>query len=58
MRGRAAGAVAAVLSGLALVLAVSPTAAHAATGPDVIAHRGSSGMAPENTAAAIDLAVR
>ncbi|KOT93347.1 hydrolase, partial [Streptomyces sp. NRRL F-4711] len=50
VRGRAAGAVAAVLSGLALVLAVSPTAAHAATGPDVIAHRGSSGMAPENTA--------
>ncbi|MCC8336336.1 hydrolase [Streptomyces sp. R1] len=54
---RRAGAVVAVLSGLAL--AVSSTTAQAATdGPDVIAHRGSSGMAPENTAAAIDLAVR
>ncbi|WP_333744014.1 glycerophosphodiester phosphodiesterase [Streptomyces ardesiacus] len=53
---RRAGVVMALLSGL--VLAVSPTPAHAATGPDVIAHRGSSGMAPENTAAAIDLAVR
>ncbi|MEV6122993.1 glycerophosphodiester phosphodiesterase family protein [Streptomyces sp. NPDC052077] len=28
-----------------------------AAGPDVIAHRGSSGMAPENTAAAVGLAV-
>ncbi|MGW0225493.1 glycerophosphodiester phosphodiesterase, partial [Streptomyces tendae] len=46
----------AVLSGLALT--ATSTTAHAATGPDVIAHRGSSGMAPENTAAAIDLAVR
>ncbi|MFF4915185.1 glycerophosphodiester phosphodiesterase [Streptomyces tendae] len=46
----------AVLSGLAL--AATSTTAQAATGPDVIAHRGSSGMAPENTAAAIDLAVR
>ncbi|MYS51487.1 hydrolase, partial [Streptomyces sp. SID6013] len=55
--GQAAGLVVAVLSGLAL--AVSSTTAQAATdGPDVIAHRGSSGMAPENTAAAIDLAVR
>ncbi|AIV38260.1 glycerophosphodiester phosphodiesterase [Streptomyces sp. CCM_MD2014] len=54
---RRAGAVVAVLSGLAL--AGSSTTAQAATdGPDVIAHRGSSGMAPENTAAAIDLAVR
>ncbi|MFC8220587.1 glycerophosphodiester phosphodiesterase [Streptomyces sp. NPDC057362] len=54
---RRAGAVVAVLSGLAL--AVTSTSAQAATdGPDVIAHRGSSGMAPENTAAAIDLAVR
>ncbi len=54
---RRAGAVVAVLSGLAL--AVTSTPAQAATdGPDVIAHRGSSGMAPENTAAAIDLAVR
>ncbi|WP_370667515.1 glycerophosphodiester phosphodiesterase, partial [Streptomyces sp. IBSBF 2507] len=48
--------VVAVLSGLALT--ATSTTAHAATGPDVIAHRGSSGMAPENTAAAIDLAVR
>ncbi|MEV7207742.1 MULTISPECIES: glycerophosphodiester phosphodiesterase family protein [unclassified Streptomyces] len=54
---RRAGAVVAVLSGV--VLALSSTSAQAATdGPDVIAHRGSSGMAPENTAAAIDLAVR
>ncbi|MFE2463300.1 glycerophosphodiester phosphodiesterase family protein, partial [Streptomyces sp. NPDC059402] len=57
MRGRAAGLVVAVLSGVAL--AMSSTSAQATTdGPDVIAHRGSSGMAPENTAAAIDLAVR
>ncbi len=53
--GRAAGVVVAVLSGLAL--AATSTTAQAATSPDVIAHRGSSGMAPENTAAAIDLAV-
>ncbi|MFE2355604.1 glycerophosphodiester phosphodiesterase [Streptomyces parvulus] len=54
---RRAGAVVAVLSGLALAL--TTTTAQAAPGdPDVIAHRGSSGMAPENTAAAIDLAVR
>ncbi|MGW0811841.1 glycerophosphodiester phosphodiesterase [Streptomyces viridiviolaceus] len=50
-----AGVVAAVLSGLAL--AFTSTVAHADEGLDVIAHRGSSGMAPENTAAAIDLAV-
>ncbi|MFC9467094.1 glycerophosphodiester phosphodiesterase [Streptomyces coelicoflavus] len=57
MGGRAVGVVVAVLSGLAL--ATTSTSARAATdGPDVIAHRGSSGMAPENTAAAIDLAVR
>lgn len=53
---RRAGAVVAVLSGLAL--AATSTTARAATGPDVIAHRGSSGAAPENTAAAIGLAVR
>ncbi|MFE5259080.1 glycerophosphodiester phosphodiesterase [Streptomyces coelicoflavus] len=54
---RRVGVVVAVLSGLALAMA--STSARAATdGPDVIAHRGSSGMAPENTAAAIDLAVR
>ncbi|MEU1046631.1 glycerophosphodiester phosphodiesterase family protein [Streptomyces sp. NPDC005897] len=53
---RRAGVVVAVLSGLAL--AATSTTAQAATGPDAIAHRGSSGMAPENTAAAIDLAVR
>ncbi|MFE6640619.1 hydrolase, partial [Streptomyces tendae] len=52
---RRAGVVVAVLSGLAL--AATSTTAQAATNPDVIAHRGSSGMAPENTAAAIDLAV-
>ncbi|MER6324636.1 hydrolase, partial [Streptomyces coelicoflavus] len=56
MGGRAAGVVVALLSGLAL--AMTSTSARAATdGPDAIAHRGSSGMAPENTAAAIDLAV-
>ncbi|WP_256975286.1 glycerophosphodiester phosphodiesterase [Streptomyces sp. CS159] len=56
MSGRAAGVVVALLSGLAL--AMTSTSARAATdGPDAIAHRGSSGMAPENTAAAIDLAV-
>ncbi|WP_256976713.1 glycerophosphodiester phosphodiesterase family protein [Streptomyces sp. CS113] len=55
MSKRRAGVVVAVLSGLAL--AATSTTAQAATGPDVIAHRGSSGMAPENTAAAIDLAV-
>ncbi|TDT21932.1 hypothetical protein EV562_12223, partial [Streptomyces sp. BK208] len=49
---RRAGVVAALVSGV--VLALPSTGAHAATGPDVIAHRGSSGMAPENTAAAID----
>ncbi|MFG2325044.1 glycerophosphodiester phosphodiesterase [Streptomyces sp. NPDC048568] len=53
---RHAGVVVAVLSGLALAL--TTTTAHAVPGaPDAIAHRGSSGMAPENTAAAIDLAV-
>ncbi|MFE0915974.1 hydrolase, partial [Streptomyces sp. NPDC058812] len=45
---------------MALAAATSTTA-HAADRPDdrpdAIAHRGSSGMAPENTAAAIDLAV-
>ncbi|MFD8453230.1 glycerophosphodiester phosphodiesterase [Streptomyces coelicoflavus] len=56
MGGRAAGVVVAVLSGLALAM-TSTSAGAAADGPDVIAHRGSSGMAPENTAAAIDLAV-
>ncbi|WP_244209058.1 glycerophosphodiester phosphodiesterase [Streptomyces pactum] len=60
MDNRRVGIVVAVLSGLALTAATS-TAAHADdhtdTRPDVIAHRGSSGMAPENTAAAIDLAI-
>ncbi|WP_311706436.1 glycerophosphodiester phosphodiesterase [Streptomyces litchfieldiae] len=41
-----------------LVLVLTQTVAHADEGPDVIAHRGSSGMAPENTAAAINLAIR
>ncbi|MFF8093135.1 glycerophosphodiester phosphodiesterase [Streptomyces sp. NPDC016675] len=65
---RRSGVVVAVLGGLALAL--TSTTAHAdehATGtttktpgtpPDAIAHRGSSGMAPENTAAAINLALR
>ncbi|MEU5754145.1 glycerophosphodiester phosphodiesterase family protein [Streptomyces sp. NPDC047829] len=68
MGNRRTGVVVAVLGGLALAL--TSTTAHAdehATGtttntpstpPDAIAHRGSSGMAPENTAAAINLAVR
>ncbi|MGP3968934.1 glycerophosphodiester phosphodiesterase [Streptomyces sp. 6N223] len=44
---------------ICLALALIPTTGHAAEadGPDVIAHRGSSGMAPENTAAAIELAI-
>ncbi|MGW8064007.1 glycerophosphodiester phosphodiesterase [Streptomyces ziwulingensis] len=54
------GVVVAVLGGL--VLALTPATTHADerthTAPQVIAHRGSSGTAPENTAAAIDLAVR
>ncbi|MEV5548614.1 glycerophosphodiester phosphodiesterase family protein [Streptomyces sp. NPDC052309] len=54
-RRRLASAVVAVLSGL--TLAMTSTVAHADEGLDVIAHRGSSGMAPENTAAAVDLAV-
>ncbi len=61
---RRVGVVVAVLSGLTLAAAASTTA-HADDRsddrsddrPDAIAHRGSSGMAPENTAAAIDLAV-
>ncbi|WP_165686979.1 glycerophosphodiester phosphodiesterase family protein [Streptomyces sp. KO7888] len=53
---RRTGVVVALLSGLALALTSTPAGA-ATDGPDVIAHRGSSGMAPENTAAAIDLAV-
>ncbi|MFJ6071102.1 glycerophosphodiester phosphodiesterase [Streptomyces sp. NPDC093065] len=56
MGGRTAGLVVTVLSGLALAM-TSTTAQATTDGPDVIAHRGSSGMAPENTAAAIDLAV-
>ncbi|MFJ8193287.1 glycerophosphodiester phosphodiesterase [Streptomyces sp. NPDC096094] len=59
MGKRRVGVVVAVLSGLAL--ATTTTAAHADEHthgrPDAIAHRGSSGMAPENTQAAIDLAV-
>lgn len=51
------------LAGLVVtsVLIVSPAAAVAADeadGPAVIAHRGSSGIAPENTAAAVRAAVR
>ncbi|WP_425588902.1 glycerophosphodiester phosphodiesterase family protein, partial [Streptomyces thinghirensis] len=53
---RRVGVVVAVLSGLTLAAAASTTA-HADDRSDAIAHRGSSGMAPENTAAAIDLAV-
>ncbi|WP_374227534.1 glycerophosphodiester phosphodiesterase, partial [Streptomyces sp. AC627_RSS907] len=53
---RGVGLVVAVLSGI--TMAMASTTAHADDRPDVIAHRGSSGMAPENTAAAIDLAVR
>ncbi|AJP02964.1 hydrolase [Streptomyces cyaneogriseus subsp. noncyanogenus] len=52
---RRTGVVVAVLSGLAM--AMMSTAAHADEELDVIAHRGSSGMAPENTAAAVDLAI-
>ncbi|WP_226961425.1 MULTISPECIES: glycerophosphodiester phosphodiesterase [Streptomyces] len=37
--------------------ATGGTGTHERGGPDVIAHRGSSGMAPENTEAAIELAI-
>lgn len=37
--------------------ALTPALAQAAEGLDVIAHRGSSGVAPENTAAATELAI-
>jgi glycerophosphoryl diester phosphodiesterase len=52
-------ALATVVGGLALTLALAPAAARAAegSGPDVIAHRGSSGMAPENTVVANELAI-
>ncbi|AUH39307.1 glycerophosphodiester phosphodiesterase [Streptomyces sp. CMB-StM0423] len=40
------------------ILAGASAAQAAPAGPDVIAHRGSSGVAPENTAAATRLAVR
>lgn len=53
---RAAPALAALTA--AGVLAGASGAQAASTGPDVIAHRGSSGVAPENTAAATRLAVR
>ncbi|AKZ53698.1 putative secreted hydrolase [Streptomyces ambofaciens ATCC 23877] len=57
---RRTGLVVAVLGGLALALTSTTVHAdeHTTPTPDAIAHRGSSGMAPENTAAAIDLAVR
>ncbi|MGI5396770.1 glycerophosphodiester phosphodiesterase [Streptomyces sp. CA-251251] len=69
---RRTGVVVAVLGGLALALTsttanadehttattTARTPGTTRTPPDAIAHRGSSGMAPENTAAAIDLAVR
>ncbi|MEU3902055.1 glycerophosphodiester phosphodiesterase family protein [Streptomyces sp. NPDC045251] len=56
---RRAGLVVAALTGLALASAATTAQADArpSGAPDVIAHRGSSGTAPENTAAAIDLAV-
>lgn len=52
---RAAPVLAALTAG---VLAGASVAQAAPAGPDVIAHRGSSGVAPENTAAATRLAVR
>jgi len=59
---RTARAVASVLAALVPVLAVlgfaSPAVAATDSDVDVIAHRGSSGAAPENTLAAIRLAIR
>jgi glycerophosphoryl diester phosphodiesterase len=59
---RTARALAAVLAALVPLLAVlgfaSPAVAATDSDVDVIAHRGSSGAAPENTLAAIRLAIR
>jgi glycerophosphoryl diester phosphodiesterase len=59
---RTARAVASVLAALVPILAVlgfaSPAVAATDSDVDVIAHRGSSGAAPENTLAAIRLAIR
>ena len=54
-----AALLAALTSLLFAVGLVAPATASAATGPDVdvIAHRGSSGAAPENTLAAVELAL-
>jgi len=54
-----AGLLAALTTLLFALGLVAPAAASAATGPDVdvIAHRGSSGAAPENTLAAVELAL-
>jgi glycerophosphoryl diester phosphodiesterase len=59
---RTARAVASVLAALVPILAVlgfaSPAVAATDSDVDVIAHRGSSGAAPENTLAAVRLAIR
>ncbi len=57
-RRRSGTALAVVVGGLSLTLALAPAASAAGgAGPDVIAHRGSSGMAPENTVVANELAI-
>ena len=54
-----AGLLAALTSLLFALGLVAPATASAAPGPDVdvVAHRGSSGAAPENTLAAVELAL-
>jgi glycerophosphoryl diester phosphodiesterase len=54
---RALGAVLATLASLLVAVGLAP-AAVAAAEPDVVAHRGSSGVAPENTLAAVRLAIK
>jgi glycerophosphoryl diester phosphodiesterase len=50
--------VAAGAAAFAVVTAAPASAASSTADPDVVAHRGSSGVAPENTLAAVRLAVR
>jgi glycerophosphoryl diester phosphodiesterase len=48
----------ALAAAIALVGLSAPPSSAAQSGPDVVAHRGSSGAAPENTIAAVRLAIR
>lgn len=51
-------ALAAAIAVVALVGLSAPPSSAARSGPEVVAHRGSSGAAPENTLAAVRLAIR